>query len=76
MFEDVFINKFNLEKLIKMSIKIIHFAYKNNVEVSLNELENDVYTDSKCMSYVLDQIINNAIKYSKEVGKIEFNSKS
>ncbi|MDX5640663.1 ATP-binding protein, partial [Clostridioides difficile] len=34
-----------------------------------------VYTDSKCMSYVLDQIINNAIKYSKEVGKIEFNSK-
>ncbi|HHN8438363.1 ATP-binding protein [Clostridioides difficile] len=27
------------------------------------------------MSYVLDQIINNAIKYSKKVGKIEFNSK-
>ena len=77
MFEDVFINKFNLEKLIKMSIKNNSFLLiKNNVEVSLNELENDVYTDSKCMSYVLDQIINNAIKYSKEVGKIEFNSKS
>ncbi|HFL3548609.1 TPA: sensor histidine kinase [Clostridioides difficile] len=76
MFEDVFINKFNLEKLIKMSIKNNSFLLiKNNVEVSLNELENDVYTDSKCMSYVLDQIINNAIKYSKEVGKIEFNSK-
>ncbi|MEK5672217.1 sensor histidine kinase [Clostridioides difficile] len=76
MFEDVFINKFNLEKLVKMSIKNNSFLLiKNNVEVSLNELENDVYTDSKCMSYVLDQIINNAIKYSKEVGKIEFNSK-
>ncbi|MDN9842561.1 sensor histidine kinase [Clostridioides difficile] len=76
MFEDVFINKFNLEKLVKMSIKNNSFLLiKNNIEVSLNELENDVYTDSKCMSYVLDQIINNAIKYSKEVGKIEFNSK-
>ncbi|MFQ4898818.1 sensor histidine kinase [Clostridioides difficile] len=76
MFEDVFINKFNLEKLVKMSIKNNSFLLiKNNVEVSLNELENDVYTDSKCMSYILDQIINNAIKYSKEVGKIEFNSK-
>lgn len=64
------------DKELKMSIKNNSFLLiKNNVEVSLNELENDVYTDSKCMSYVLDQIINNAIKYSKEVGKIEFNSK-
>lgn len=61
------------ENLIKDIIE--NLKIKNNVEVSLNELENDVYTDSKCMSYVLDQIINNAIKYSKEVGKIEFNSK-
>ncbi|MCC0782517.1 sensor histidine kinase [Clostridioides sp. ES-S-0108-01] len=76
MFEDVFINKFNLEKLIKMSIKNNSFLLiKNNIEVSLNKLDYDVYTDSKCMSYILDQIINNAIKYSKEIGKIEFDSK-
>lgn len=55
MFEDVFINKFNLEKLVKMFIKNNLFLFiKNNIEVSLNELENDVYIDFKCMLYVLD----------------------
>ncbi|HBG6119610.1 two-component system sensor histidine kinase [Clostridioides difficile] len=48
MFEDVFINKFNLEKLIKMSIKNNSFLLiKNNVEVSLNELENGVVLSIK-----------------------------
>ncbi|NMS90687.1 HAMP domain-containing histidine kinase [Clostridioides difficile] len=76
MFEDVFINKVNLEKLIKVSIKNNSFLLiKNNIEVSLSKLDYDVYTDSKCMYYILDQIVNNAIKYSNEVGKIEFDSK-
>lgn len=76
MFEDIFMNKVNLEKLIKSSIKNNSFLLiKNNIEVSLNNLNYTVYTDSKCIAYILDQIINNAIKYSKEVGKIEFNAK-
>lgn len=76
MFEDIFMNKVNLEKLIKSCIKNNSFLLiKNNIEVSLNNLNYTVYTDSKCIAYILDQIINNAIKYSKEVGKIEFNAK-
>lgn len=77
MFEDVFINRVNLENLIKSSIKNNSFLLiKNNIEVKMNNLDFNVYTDVKCMSYILDQIINNAIKYSKEVGKIEFSGKS
>lgn len=76
MFEDVFINKVKLEKLVKMAVKNNSFLLiKNNIEVSLNKLDYDIYTDSKCMSYILDQIINNAIKYSKKAGKIEFDSR-
>lgn len=77
MFEDIFINNINLEKLIKASVKNNSFLLiKNNIEVKMSSLSCNVYTDIKCMSYILDQIINNAIKYSKEVGKIEFSAKT
>lgn len=77
IFEDVFINKVNLENLIKSSVKNNSFLLiKNNIEVKINNLDFNVYTDMKCMSYILDQIINNAIKYSREVGKIEFTGRS
>lgn len=76
MFEDVFFNKVNLDKVIKSSIKNNSFLLiKNNIEVSLENLDYTVFTDIKCISYILDQIINNAIKYSKEEGKIEFTAK-
>ncbi|RDY26841.1 sensor histidine kinase [Romboutsia weinsteinii] len=73
LFEDMFINKVNLVDIIKKSIKNNSFLLiRNNIDIDIKELDYQVYTDSKCMSYILDQIINNAIKYSKETGKVEF----
>lgn len=73
--EDIFINKINLESLIKKSIKNNAFLLiKNNVDVELTDLDYEIYTDTKNILYVFDQIINNAIKYSKGSGKIEFRS--
>jgi len=77
MFEDIFFNKVSLDKIVKSSIKNNSFLLiKNNIEVMLNNLDYTVFTDIKCISYILDQIINNAIKYSKEKGKIEFSAKN
>ncbi|MBQ3421236.1 MAG: sensor histidine kinase [Romboutsia sp.] len=77
MFEDIFFNKVRLDKIVKSSIKNNSFLLiKNNIEVMLNNLDYTVFTDIKCISYILDQIINNAIKYSKEKGKIEFSAKN
>ena len=77
MFEDIFFNKVNLDKIVKSSIKNNSFLLiKNNIEVILNNLDYVVFTDIKCISYILDQIINNAIKYSKQKGKIEFSAKN
>ena len=77
MFEDIFFNKVNLDKIVKSSIKNNSFLLiKNNIEVMLNNLDYAVFTDIKCISYILDQIINNAIKYSKQKGKIEFSAKN
>lgn len=76
MFEDIFFNKVNLDKIVKSSIKNNSFLLiKNNIEVKLNNLDYAVFTDIKCISYILDQIINNAIKYSKQKGIIEFSAK-
>lgn len=75
LFEDIFINKINLNSLIKKSIKNNSFLLiRNNIDIDIKNLDYEVYTDTKCILYVLDQIINNAIKYSKESGKIEFNA--
>ena len=77
MFEDIFFNKVSLDKIVKSSIKNNSFLLiKNNIEVILNNLDYIVFTDIKCISYILDQIINNAIKYSKQKGKIEFSAKN
>ena len=77
MFEDIFFNKVNLDKIVKSSIKNNSFLLiKNNIEVMLNNLDYAVFTDIKCISYILDQIINNAIKYSKQKGRIEFSAKN
>lgn len=77
IFEDIFFNRVSLEKLVKLSIKNNSFLLiKNNIEVSLKDLDYTVFTDIKCISYILDQIINNAIKYSKQEGKIEFSAKN
>ena len=57
-------------------IKIVIELRKDvNPEVMLNNLEYTVFTDIKCISYILEQIINNAIKYSKQKGKIEFSAR-
>jgi signal transduction histidine kinase len=71
--EDIFIKEENLGDIVKKSIKNnSFFLIKNKIEVVARNLNYNVYTDGKWIIYVIDQLINNAIKYSKENGKIEF----
>lgn len=71
--EDIFIKEENLGDIVKKSIKNnSFFLIKNKIEVVARNLNYNVYTDGKWIIYVIDQLINNAIKYSKEDGKIEF----
>ena len=71
--EDIFIKEENLEDIVKKSIKNnSFFLIKNKIEIITNNLNYNIYSDGKWIIYVVDQLINNAIKYSKEDGKIEF----
>lgn len=71
--EDIFIKEENLEDIVKKSIRNnSFFLIKNKVEIVTSNLNYNIYSDGKWIIYVIDQLINNAIKYSKENGKIEF----
>ena len=71
--EDIFIVEEKLDLIVKNAVRNnSFFLIKNNIEISLKNLEYRIYTDRKWILYVLDQIINNDIKYCDENGKIEF----
>lgn len=73
--EDIFIYEINLQETIKQAIKNNAFMLiKNNIEIKLKKLDYNVFTDRKWILYVLDQLINNAIKYSKENAQIQFSA--
>lgn len=73
--EDIFISEINLQEIIKQAIKNNAFMLiRNNIEIKLKKLAYNVFTDKKWILYVLDQLINNAIKYSKENAQIQFSA--
>lgn len=71
--EDIFISEIRLQDLVRKSIKNNGFMLiRNNIEIKLENLDYYIFTDKKWILYVLDQLINNSIKYSKENGEIKF----
>lgn len=73
--EDIFIKEENLKDIVRTAVKSnSFFLIKNNISPKLGDLDFKVYTDKKWIIYVLGQLINNSIKYSKENGVIEFSA--
>ena len=76
--KDYIINKTNLKEIVNGAIlknKTTLLNEKVSIELS-NLKDEDVYTDSKWTLFIVNQIIQNAIKYSKkEDKKIEISSK-
>ena len=71
--EDIFISEVKLQDIIKQAIKNNAFMLiRNNIEIKLENLDHYIFTDKKWILYVLDQLINNAIKYSRENANIQF----
>ena len=75
--KDYIINKTNLKEIVNGAIlknKTTLLNEKVSIELS-NLKEEEVYTDSKWAIFIINQIIQNAIKYSKkENNKIEISS--
>lgn len=65
--KDYAIKECNLEEIVKDVIKGNRrsFIYKK-ISLQLENLDLTVLTDAKWMTFILNQIINNSLKYSKE----------
>lgn len=74
--KDYIITKSDLKEIVNGAILKNKTSLLNaRVTLELNNLEQEVYTDSKWAVFILNQIIQNSVKYSKDNDKkIEINA--
>ncbi|WP_105614242.1 sensor histidine kinase [Vallitalea okinawensis] len=73
--EDLSYQEVHLDTLIKEVIKSnMNLFIHSNMEIRLGDLNHEVLTDTKWLTYICEQLFNNACKYGKENGWIEINS--
>lgn len=75
--KDYYIKKVNLKELINsVIIRNKKNLIQNNISVELNNLDINVYSDAKWCTFILNQIIQNSVKYSREDNrKLEIHAK-
>lgn len=72
MSSDFKFDHYNLEPIVKQSVKkyASQFIHRK-IKIELGCLNESVLTDEKWISFVLEQLISNAIKYTKEGGTVK-----
>lgn len=65
--KDYILKKLNLEELVREVIRKNKKALiKGKFKIDLHDLDVSVYSDSKWLAYILNQILANSIKYRRE----------
>ena len=65
--KDYLIKKQNLQKIIKsVALKNKDDLLENNVRLEVDVKKKQILTDTKWLEFILNQIINNSIKYKRE----------
>lgn len=73
--KDYLINEMNLEKVVKETIKKHAKTFINKkIKVAIANVNVDVTTDKKWLMFIIDQIMWNSLKYTKENGKIRIDT--
>ena len=66
--KDYLIKQSNLNKIIsEVALKNKDYLLENEIEFICNNLNYNVLTDSKWLVFILNQIINNSIKYKRNI---------
>lgn len=76
--KDYIIKKIELSKVVKSVVKKNQRDFiGKRISLKLGELDEIIYSDAKWIEFILNQIVGNAIKYSKGQGdKIKIESKT
>ena len=66
---DLLLEKCSLEPLVKQTVKKFSTVFIcQHLSVELDNLDCEILTDDKWFSFVLEQVLSNALKYTKEGG--------
>lgn len=69
--KDYLINSHSLKKLVQLTVKqSADYFIQNNLRLTLVGDDYSVLTDEKWLQFILNQLINNAIKYTPHGGEI------
>ncbi len=67
--EDYKITKYNLKEIVhKVVLNNKKALIGGKIKIDLHDLDYEVQTDAKWLSFVLNQVINNSIKYRRQEG--------
>ena len=70
--KDYYIKKSNLKELVNESIKKNKtMLIQEKVEINTHDLNNIIYTDSKWIIFILNQLIQNSVKYKNKDRTLE-----
>lgn len=70
--KDYYIKKSNLKELVNESIKKNKtMLIQEKVEINTHDLNNIIYTDSKWIIFILNQLIQNSVKYKNKERTLE-----
>lgn len=66
--KDYLIKEITLEGCVnEVIIRNKHMLISNEIEILLDSLDKNVYSDSKWLEFIINQIVVNAIKYRREI---------
>lgn len=70
-YSDYLFSEYKIDNIIKNSVKKFSSQFiRKKISLSYEESEEIVLTDEKWISFVIEQIISNALKYTPDGGKI------
>ena len=66
--KDFLIKKVNLNQVVKsVSLKYMESLLAHNIKFKVENVNIDVMTDAKWLEFILSQILNNSIKYRRQI---------
>lgn len=72
---DYVFKEYDLQQVVKQSIrKYASMFIRKKINMNLKPIETKVITDEKWLSFVIEQLISNAIKYTNEGGNISISA--